>query len=395
MVLRFWLVMKRHRKRLLEDENYRSAAVVLCVRGTDPTLEECLAAILDLDYPDFRVRIVADDANDPACKIARGMIDSSSIDVQLMIVSQPLETCSLKCSSLIHAIEEVKDEVEFIALIDADTKPHSTWLSELVAPFTDDAVGATTGIRWYTPAENIGSMMRHIWNSAAIVQMEAYRIAWGGTLCFRSSVFGNGELLKKWSLAFCEDTMTASELTKQNLKLASVPTLVMSSDETTQVSTFVRWMSRQLLTSRLYHPAWFMVVAHCVATTLGPLIAVVFLVTALVSQDYLSSLWLAGILVTYEIIAIFLLIVIGSGVKAGAANRTLSNRKFRLGLIPLFLLGLVGTQLAYGWGMLSAFRRNFDWRGIDYVISGPWKIEMKEYIPYCEVEHSLDEDESL
>lgn len=397
MVVRYWFVLTRHKKQIALDEQCPPAAVVLCVRGSDPTLASCLSAILQLDYPDFRVRIIADHEDDPACKTVRESIEGSDIDVELTVVPQPLENCSLKCSSLIYAIDRLKHEVEVVALIDADTQPHQTWLRELVAPMVDPAVGATTGVRWYTPTtSSMGSMMRFIWNAAAIVQMHSYSIAWGGTLCLRTSIFSDGELLKKWSQAFCEDTMTQRELRKQNLRLVTIPSLIMTSRESIRPASFVRWMRRQLLTSKLYHPAWPLVVAHCFSTTLGPIVAGIGLVFAVFQQEYIAAQWLIACMLVYELVAIALLILIESAVRSAADQRSTEMRWFGISQLPWFLLGLLATQLVFGYAMVGAiFHRDFDWRGIDYRIRGAWDVKMKEYVPYHEYESNLEESDSL
>src|SRR6478609_7234314 len=42
------------------------AAVLLSVRGADPSLPQCLAGLLDQDYPGYAVRITVDSEEDPA-----------------------------------------------------------------------------------------------------------------------------------------------------------------------------------------------------------------------------------------------------------------------------------------------------------------------------------------
>ena len=79
-----------------------------------------------------------------------------------------------------------------VALLDADTIPHRTWLRELVAPLADPRVGAATGNRWYMPAEaGWAGLVRYLWNAAAVVQMYCYGIAWGGTLALKRACSAN------------------------------------------------------------------------------------------------------------------------------------------------------------------------------------------------------------
>jgi cellulose synthase/poly-beta-1,6-N-acetylglucosamine synthase-like glycosyltransferase len=123
-------------------------AVVLCLRGCDPFLPACLEAILKQDYPCYDLRIVVDSREDPAWKIVEQVVARcSTTKVQVRPLTARRDTCSLKCSSLLQALSELDDSYEAVALLDADTVPHRTWLAELVAPLADERVGAATGNR--------------------------------------------------------------------------------------------------------------------------------------------------------------------------------------------------------------------------------------------------------
>ena len=125
-----------------------------------------------------------------------------------------------------QAASSLDESVGFIAQLDADTIPHSTWLRELATALADERVGAATGNRWYMPERvSIAAMVRYIWNAAAVVQMYSYGIAWGGTLAVKTSVLRETDLLKRWSNAFCEDTMLYAFLKKHRLRVAFVPSL--------------------------------------------------------------------------------------------------------------------------------------------------------------------------
>src|SRR5438445_469746 len=43
-----------------------NVAVILCLRGVDPSLDGCLHGLLNQDYPRYQVRIVVDCIEDPA-----------------------------------------------------------------------------------------------------------------------------------------------------------------------------------------------------------------------------------------------------------------------------------------------------------------------------------------
>ena len=51
---------------LKKSDPTRKVAVILCLRGTDPFLPDCIKAILSQDYPSFDLLIVIDNESDPA-----------------------------------------------------------------------------------------------------------------------------------------------------------------------------------------------------------------------------------------------------------------------------------------------------------------------------------------
>jgi cellulose synthase/poly-beta-1,6-N-acetylglucosamine synthase-like glycosyltransferase len=249
-------------------------------------LKRCLAAILDQDYPRFELRIVVDHRSDPAMPVVEDVLSSRpAANAIVQQLSDPLGTCSLKCSSLIQAVAGAEPSAAFVAQLDADTIPHRSWLRELATALSDEHVGAATGNRWYMPDNPTwGSLVRYAWNSAAVVLMHSYRIAWGGTLAIRTSVIRDAGLLDRWSRAFCEDTMLFRILRDAGWEVRFVPSLMMVNRESCDLAGFVGWVQRQLLTARLYHPSWWAVVAHGWGTSLGLLATLLVLAYALAAS---------------------------------------------------------------------------------------------------------------
>jgi len=205
--------------------------VILCLRGRDPFLTEHIESLLLQDYPDFFVHIVIDHESDPARSVENAcIVRLKPTNVRVEILEDSRESCSLKCSSLLHAMGRIDESWEDVALLDADASPHSTWLRELVVPLLDPGVGATTGNRWFMPKNpSIKATLRYLWNSFAICQMEYFRIAWGGSLAIKMNVVRQAGLLESWGQAFCEDTMIYSILRQQGLRLGFAPPLIMIS----------------------------------------------------------------------------------------------------------------------------------------------------------------------
>ncbi|MFO0818354.1 MAG: glycosyltransferase family 2 protein [Pirellulales bacterium] len=369
----------------LADDQCPRAAVVLCLRGADPFLPQCVHAILNQDYPSYQVHVVVDHPADPAWQVVTDAVaQQPSSHVSITCLARPLATCSLKCSSLVQAAAELDPAVEFLAQLDADVIPHRTWLRELAGALADESVGAATGNRWYMPDQiSVAALVRCIWNMAAVVQMYWYGIAWGGTLAVKTRLFRETDLLERWSHAFCEDTMLFSQLRRSGLKVQFVPSLLMVNRESCDLGGYFRWVRRQLLTARLYHPRWLAVAGHAFVTSLVPALAVALLGVMWLQQTseaMSATLW--GLLI-YQGSTIPLLVVLELTARQVIARRGEPTRWLSLsGWLAIFATIPI-TQVVYAFAMISALGlRRVDWRGVEYQIDGPWGLRLLEYRPY-------------
>jgi cellulose synthase/poly-beta-1,6-N-acetylglucosamine synthase-like glycosyltransferase len=360
------------------------AAVVLCLRGTDPFLADCLDALLQQDYPDYAVRIVVDQPDDPAWDVVRAALPrAGTVPVHAASLTDRRDTCSLKCSSLTQAVAGLDESFAVIAQLDADCVPHRTWLRELVAPLADPRCGAATGNRWYMPAEpSWGALVRSLWNAAAIVQMYCYGIPWGGTLALKMAVVRQADLLERWRSAFCEDTLLYRVLRRIGLKVAFVPSLMMVNREGCDVAGFVRWGCRQLLTARLYHPAWPAVVGHGLATTAATAVWLALLIAAVGQQAWTAAAWLAAGGACYWLAMPVLLAMIERAVQRTMRLRGEAVPRPSFRTAAWRLIAIPWTQVVYLVALVSALLvRRVDWRGVVYQVGGPGRIRLIAYRP--------------
>jgi glycosyltransferase involved in cell wall biosynthesis len=416
MAFGLWTALLRAKRPTTPDAACPKAVVIVCLRGLDPFLERCLHALLEQDYPRYDVRIVVDGPDDPAWRaleaISIGPTRGAGVSpgaaagtaarplaataatpapqacragsVAVEILSERRPTCSLKCSSLVQVVSRLDPSYEVVALLDADTIPHRTWLRELVAPFEDPRVGGATGNRWYMPAEaGWASLVRYLWNSAAVVQMFCYGIAWGGTLALRSRVFRESDLLERWGRAFCEDTMLHSVLARQGLRVAFVPSLMMVNREECRLGGFFFWLRRQLLAARLYHPAWPAVAVHGIGMPLLLAVAAGLLAVALAAGAWRAAAWVAAGLVLYQALLPVALAVLEFGVRRLVAARGEPTAWLRPGVVARIPLAILLTQAIYPASLFCAvFLRDVEWRGVRYRVDGSWRIRLTADCPH-------------
>lgn len=386
LVLGFTRLMKRHCRPLLEDSKCPDAAVVLCLRGGDPFLHRCVDALLKQDYPRYRIIFVVDHKEDPALPILReALTQHAGGDYEIQFLNNPGGTCSLKCASIIQAYRSLPDSVEILAQLDADTIPHPSWLRELATGLSEESIAAVTGNRWYSPDHpSRGAMVRHVWNAAAIVQMTWYKIAWGGTLAIKMSAIRQANLDERWGNALCEDTMLTHQLSRIGMRVAFQPSLIMVNREDCNLPSFIPWVARQLLTARLYHRAWPLVVVHGIASAAILMLGWAWVVILVCMQRYQHAGIVAMAMGLFQLALVLLVLWIGRSVESSLAK----NGRFQSWQKPGFLRWIwivTITQWVYSWALVCCLiSRSTQWRGIRYRIEGPWRIKMEGYQPYSE-----------
>lgn len=269
------------------------ACIVLCLKGSDPFLDRCLEALAHQDYPDYRLMVVVDSAQDeaiPHVERARQAFGKDRVEVVIRDVDLP--TCSRKCNNMLSAYRRISDRIEVVATCDGDAVAHPSWLRELVFPMRDPKVLATTGNRWYSPPAGDGAaFVRYCWNSIAVSEMANFHIPWGGSLALRSEVFRDPLYLELLSEAFGEDTQLSRYLETRNTHIVSVLPLVMLNEEGTTFRSLWGFLERQMLSARLHHWAWPLILAE--ALTILFALCILPVIAAFGGLENLLLGWLA------------------------------------------------------------------------------------------------------
>jgi cellulose synthase/poly-beta-1,6-N-acetylglucosamine synthase-like glycosyltransferase len=242
------------------------AAVLLALRGADPHLALGLKRLMQQDYPNYELRIVVDSETDPAWDLVhQGIRETGATNVRVGTLRERSAQCSLHCASLVQLAGELDESTELFVLADGDIVAHASWLSELVTPIIRDEADATSGNRWYMPPQGrFGSIVRYVWNAAAVVSMYFLAIPWGGTLAGRTRDLRRSGLIDKWRKGLAVDAPICECWRKLGLDIGFVPSLMMINREECDLTGSFIFVSRQLLWTRLYQPRpfWRSVVMH-------------------------------------------------------------------------------------------------------------------------------------
>jgi hypothetical protein len=373
-------------------EGWPPVTVLVPLRGADPMLGDCLRGLCRQDYPDFRVHLIVDSADDPAWTTIREVLaEFPQVRVQTSVLTNRLETCSLKVSALLHGVAHLDPECRVVAHIDADVIPPPHWLRELVRPFEDPKIAAVTGLRWYhTHSCAWGSLVRHLWGAVAASQMYNLEILWGGTLAFRASFVRDPGLQAIWEHSFVEDTSAVAYLHKRYLKLHMLPQLTMINPEAISLAGCFRFIRRQMLCVRLHHPRWRDVLYTAISMTLSiPLALVVSFFAWQQGMDWLAWTILGALLVGVVGTGLPLIWIDGTFFYASPPDNRIAPLRWKhIPVIPVTILVHLLAVLSACWV------REIDWRGIRYSV-GQGGVRRLDDASYRDPATSADQAESI
>ncbi|MFM8434841.1 MAG: glycosyltransferase [Planctomycetia bacterium] len=352
------------------------ARMILCLRGSDPFLGDTIRAAVTQDHPDYELRVIVDSQADPAWADVEAAL--AAAQPRCRVVVEPLArrpaTSSLKCASLLQGLRDAERNTAMVAFLDADVVPPPTWLRSLGTALAADGCGVATGNRWYAPpSDDLGSWTRAGWNAGALVQMVCFGIPWGGTLAIESGLLASAGLREKWAAAFCEDTLLTAALAGTGRRVAFLPALIAVNREQVTFGALLPWITRQLLTARLYHPAWPVVAVFGLSAPLAVAAPAVAPWLAIAHGDAVACGGLAAALGAFlaSLPALFLWIerIVRRAVPGRwpAAPARLTDA----------IRGTFAAQAVYGGAILEALTlTSTRWRGVTYAIGGPWDIRV-------------------
>ena len=252
-----------------EDREYRpKATVILPVKGIDPGLARCLKALLHQDYPDYRVVVVAESADDPACQIVASALDEAPANrATLLVAGHAPSNQGQKVHNQLAAIEAIEpeaDDDEVWAFMDSDVVPDRTWLADIVGPLRRKERNAVcTGYRWLVPKPAAGRARPSAWAqlvsvmNASLVGLQGlpkWTQAWGGSMAMRVGTARKGDLFARWRGAITDDCPLTHMAEALDMRVHFVPRCMLvtpTSGDFLGLASFVR---RQYVIFRVYFP---------------------------------------------------------------------------------------------------------------------------------------------
>ncbi len=375
-----------------------SAAVILAVRGCDPTLRSNLIGLIQQEYGALEIHIVVDHPSDEAWSVVHEVIRDHDQHGRCVVQSLQLRshTCGLKCAALAQAVRSLK-EVSVIATIDADVVPHSSWLAELVAPLADESVGVTTGNHWFEPSEsNCGSLLRSLWNAGALIPTSFFANPWGGSAAMRLVDVQQSGLIEAWETSAVDDGPIRAAASRMQRRIVFLPTLIMLNRESCTLKFCLNYMTRILTWSRVYEPSFAWTVAHLIVNVLPFVTALVLFVVALFRGELTSSIVLLAGLFGHSLLLWLAYLLVRHAVERMARHRAASLEKLDWPKSLKFLALMPIALVVYAIAMIRALTSRYVcWRGVWYYVTGRSHVVMLSYHPYSQSSGQATSNSSL
>ena len=343
------------------------ATVFVPCRGVDEGLRENLLAIFAQDYPAFEIIMVSDRVADPALAVVREAGRSfekhDSPTVRVVIAGDATDS-GQKVHNLRAAVSEADPRTVVFAFVDTDARPSSHWLRSLVAPLSDESIGAATGYRWFVAPGGLAAHLRSVWNASIASALGAQRdknFCWGGSTAIRRETFERLKVSESWRGTVSDDFTLTRVLHDAQLPIKFVPQCLTPSFENCSFRELIEFTTRQLKITRAYAShLWKAVLTGSLLFGLAFFGGIALVAArATVGLSVLTPLIL--------LLVIFVLGAMKSYLRLRAVRLVISDRLLSSGTTTLVHLTLWPlASLLFLGNALAAISRRITWRGITY-----------------------------
>ena len=377
-------------KRPVDRQFQPQTTVILSIRGCDPSLEKNLVGLLQQDFENYQIVAVVDHQSDQAWAATHHVKSEFDTENRLKIVelSEPGNSCSLKCSALVQAIESLTDDVEVVVLVDADVVPHREWLLQATSPLSDPFVGVVSGNQWFESSNHTtGSLLRSLWNAGALVPTAALANPWAGTCAMRLADIKQSGLLETWMESIVDDGPIRKAFEPLKKQVVFNPELIMVNRENCTVGYVDKYVPRMLRWSRMYEKTFINTFIHMMLLV-GSLVGTIGLAIAgmVMGQWMCVGICLAALMLNIVLNVTGYIIVRGGIRRIESRRDEVKHQHYLAHLSPGRILKLAMLvplcQLGFGlWTVKSIFLRRVARRQITYEIKGRNDVRMLKYQP--------------
>lgn len=350
------------------------ATVFFPLRGVDEGLKENVLAVFAQDYPNYELVFVSDDKDDPAWPVIedarQSFSDEAGPAMQTVVAGMALDR-GQKVHNLTLAVERADAASEVFAFVDSDARVNPDWLRTLVAPLQDEAIGATTGYRWFVPVRwGFSSYLRSVWNAAiasALGADQKKNFCWGGSTAIRRSTFAACKVLEHWRGTVSDDFAITRALHQEGWPIRFVPRCLTPTFEDCSARELLEFTTRQLKITRAY------AVHLWKAVLFGSVIFVLTFFGGLCLVLIRGALHFSIALPLALLLIIWVMGAVKSYLRNRAVAAIIGDARAQAPALAIAHLTLWPAASAlYLYNALAALvSRRINWRGITYELKSP------------------------
>jgi ceramide glucosyltransferase len=345
-------------------EFFPFVSVIAPTRGLEPGFVDNVRPLLEQNYPNYETQFVFDSPQDPSFSMINDLGARA-------VISGPATNTGQKVHNLITAVEKIDPRTEVIVFVDTDARPNKDWLRNLVAPLADENIGASTGYRWFVPAQGgLASRLRGVWNASVASALGAdskKNFCWGGSTAIRRTTFVALNVAKHWRGTVSDDFTITRVLKEAKLPIHFTPNCLVASVGDCGWRELVEFTTRQIQITRVYAPhLWLPLLLGSIQFALVFFGGIVLLALRVF---WGQSFWL---LLSF-LIVIFLLGAAKGFIRWRAVSIPLAPHRAALRrdlLAHIFLWPFASLLYLYN-AIVAGFSRRITWRGITYNLRSP------------------------
>lgn len=346
-------------------EFFPFVSVIAPTRGFEQGFVDNVRPLLQQNYPRYEIQFVFDDPQDPSLPLVK------DLGARVVIAGPAVDT-GQKVHNLIVASQQIDPRTDVLVFVDTDARPDSDWLRKLVAPLADEAIGASTGYRWFIPERGgLASRLRGVWNASVASALGAdttKNFCWGGSTAIRRSTFAELRVADHWRGTVSDDFTITRVLKEAKRPVHFTPHCLVPSVGDCDWRELLEFTTRQIKITRVYAShLWLPLLLGSALFTIVFFGGIVLLIARLLSG---RSSWL---------LALVLAVIFALGAAKGFIRwRAVSNAlgaKYRAALRRDLLAHVTlwpFASLVYLYNTIgAAFSRRITWRGITYNLPSP------------------------
>lgn len=364
-------------------------SLVLPCKGLDPGFKDNVLRLLRQDYrdpsgnPAYEVIFCLADQTDPSYEIlhqvvleskASGTYEGSGVREKStntlacakIVVAGYSRRRAQKVNNQLAALEQIDPGSQVLVFADSDVIARTDFLTKLVAPLEDQAIGATTGYRFYLcRPDNLASVLRSLWNRMSAWEMAdpKFAFAWGGAMAIRKELFQQADVSGCWDRSADDDLALTTAVRKAGKKIHFVPQCIVTTESDDGWRTVVEWMNRQLILTKVYfRPLWVKAVLKAGLLAVWLILFIAAAVTCYIHPDQWTICLLVAMSAIIPVELYFL--VVGQFLW----SEILSTEPDLLSSCLAIPLG----HLILPWLTLYSLTTNrISWRGVNYELHAP------------------------